>query len=210
MNPFYGARFANLGDGFLLQDDINGIQSLYGEGEGSVTPLRPLLINTLDDVDDTSVVDDGEGNEALVDATHDVLSLREAISFSKFNDGRLKVGFDEAIFVDPQVMQTIDLDPALGPLNIPTKMIIEGPGSDLLTIQAADTSNALGDGFRIFEIMFEDPDELGIKVDVSISGLTLMEGDSAGDGGAIHSTENLTLNDIRAETSFARERWKHL
>ena len=39
MNPFYGSRFTGLGTGFLLQDDIDGIQAIYGAGVGSVTPI---------------------------------------------------------------------------------------------------------------------------------------------------------------------------
>lgn len=33
MNPFYGGRFTGLGTGFLLQDDINGVQAIYGVGD---------------------------------------------------------------------------------------------------------------------------------------------------------------------------------
>jgi hypothetical protein len=39
MNPYYGGHFHGLGTGFLYQDDINGIQAIYGAGHGSVTPL---------------------------------------------------------------------------------------------------------------------------------------------------------------------------
>lgn len=39
MNPVYASRFSGLGSSFLLTDDINGIRSLYGSGQGSVTPL---------------------------------------------------------------------------------------------------------------------------------------------------------------------------
>ena len=39
MNPTIKNRFNGLGNGFLLQDDINGIRSLYGSGRGSVNPL---------------------------------------------------------------------------------------------------------------------------------------------------------------------------
>lgn len=40
MNPFIAERYAGLGDGFLLEDDIEGIREIYGEGIGSVTPLE--------------------------------------------------------------------------------------------------------------------------------------------------------------------------
>jgi hypothetical protein len=39
MNPVYVGRFHGLGTSFLFQDDINGIQALYGAGTGSVQPL---------------------------------------------------------------------------------------------------------------------------------------------------------------------------
>lgn len=39
MNPTIQNRFNGLGTSFLLQDDIGGIQSIYGSGRGSVTPL---------------------------------------------------------------------------------------------------------------------------------------------------------------------------
>lgn len=39
MNPTIKNRFNGLGSAFLLQDDINGIRSIYGSGRGSVNPL---------------------------------------------------------------------------------------------------------------------------------------------------------------------------
>jgi hypothetical protein len=39
MNPDYVGRFHGLGTSFLYQDDINGIESLYGAGAGYVAPL---------------------------------------------------------------------------------------------------------------------------------------------------------------------------
>jgi hypothetical protein len=39
MNPIYVGRFHGLGTSFLYQDDISGIQALYGAGTGSVQPL---------------------------------------------------------------------------------------------------------------------------------------------------------------------------
>ncbi len=42
MNARYVSRFDGLGTAYLLEDDINGIRSLYGTGVGSVTPIVPL------------------------------------------------------------------------------------------------------------------------------------------------------------------------
>ena len=39
MNPVIANRFVGTSEAFLLQDDINGIVSLYGQGQGSVQPL---------------------------------------------------------------------------------------------------------------------------------------------------------------------------
>lgn len=39
MNPSIQNRYNGLGSAFLLQDDINGIRSIYGSGRGSVNPL---------------------------------------------------------------------------------------------------------------------------------------------------------------------------
>lgn len=39
MNSFYSRRYSGLGSAFLFQDDINGIQAIYGSGVGTVTPL---------------------------------------------------------------------------------------------------------------------------------------------------------------------------
>ena len=45
MNPFYGARYNGLGTAFLLQDDINGIQAIYGTigGGGGGCPIIALV-----------------------------------------------------------------------------------------------------------------------------------------------------------------------
>lgn len=40
MNPTIKNRYSGLGSAFLLQDDIDGIRSLYGKGKGSVKPLK--------------------------------------------------------------------------------------------------------------------------------------------------------------------------
>jgi len=48
MNPIYLERYSGLGTAFLYEDDIAGIQSIYGVGVGSVTPLpEPSSISLL-------------------------------------------------------------------------------------------------------------------------------------------------------------------
>ena len=46
MNPSIKHRYSGLGTAFLLPDDINGIQSLYGKGKGSVKSLSDQLVPT--------------------------------------------------------------------------------------------------------------------------------------------------------------------
>ena len=43
MNEYYGGWFDGLGTAYLFTDDINGIQSIYGSGVGSVTPLTDFI-----------------------------------------------------------------------------------------------------------------------------------------------------------------------
>lgn len=58
MNPSIQGRFSGPGTAFLLQDDINGIRSLYGSGQGSVTNLdQPSLPN---------VITGNNGNNTLI------------------------------------------------------------------------------------------------------------------------------------------------
>ena len=196
MNPVIGNRFSGLGSGFLFDDDIAGIQALYGEGEGSVEKLEPLLVDIL--------VDENDGNTDEGD-----LSLREAIAKSIADGKNQKVGFVEGL-----AGGTIVLDPSLGSLILDSGIVIEGLGSDPLTgitIQATDPTPGVanGDGFQIFTISnnppagSEDPDTLAT---VAISGLTLTGGDSATAGGAIFSTELLDLVDVNIVDNHSAER----
>ncbi|MDC0936064.1 matrixin family metalloprotease, partial [Pirellulales bacterium] len=173
MNPFYGGRFSGLGTGFLFDDDIAGIQAIYGEGEGSVTPLQPLVVDIVDDESDDNF-DEGD------------LSLREAIEQSLLAGGQQRVTFAETL-----AGQTIVLD---SPLPVNGTLFIEGLGASQITVQASDPSAAAGDGFQIFQITDDDPDTI---TEVTITGLTLTGADSATNGGAIFNEESLTLDDVR-------------
>jgi hypothetical protein len=53
MSTNYQGRFDGLGTGALLQDDINGIRNIYGQGVGSVTFITPI-----DAQDDAYTVED--------------------------------------------------------------------------------------------------------------------------------------------------------
>ena len=79
----------------------------------------------------------------------------------------------------------------LGGLVINKNLTINGPGANLLTINAFDPTPASnnGDGSRIFNV---DDGTANVRI-VSISGLKLAGGDVTGSGGAIRSAETLTL-----------------
>ena len=62
MNPIIQERFASLGVGYLLQDDIDGIQDIYGAGVGSVTPLTTT---DEDPTDEDPTTDDTTSNLAV-------------------------------------------------------------------------------------------------------------------------------------------------
>ena len=108
------------------------------------------------------------------------ISLREAIAAAPAGDT-----------INFSVTGTINLT-NLGQLVVNKNLTIVGPGASLLTINAFDPTPAAnnGDGNRIFNI---DDGTATVRT-VSISGLTLANGDTSGTGVAIRTTENLTLS----------------
>ncbi len=79
-------------------------------------------------------------------------------------------------------------------LGINKNLTISGPGANLLTIQAFDSTpgTKTGNGTRAFYISDENSSNL---LNVSLSGMTLTGGDSFGGGGAILTRENLVVSD---------------
>jgi len=113
----------------------------------------------------------------------DGVSLREAISAALNESSALVVMFDPVLFSTPQ---TIAIDSQLPTLN--ASIFINGPGADLLTIDAGNGTDGIfntGDGYRIFLI--------SSIADVSISGMTLTGGDTGFFGGAIANSGNLSI-----------------
>ncbi len=215
MNPFYGGRFSGPGTGFLLDDDIAGIQALYGASEegGGVFPLPAYEVNTLEDGDDTEIMVNPETMmDELVDTTPGVLTLREAIKLANFSSDGSEVTFDRDLFPDFEQAYTITLDETLGPLEITNGIDIRGPGltlgqdADLLTIVAPDPSEADGDGMKIFVIDNSDPDgEIPDTIaTVIIGGLSITGGDSNTAGGAISTTEDLILDHVNIYDNYSR------
>lgn len=131
--------------------------------------LLTITVNTL--VDENNGIGAGAGT-----------SLREAL-FSALAGETINFS----------VTGTINLT-NLGQLSINKALLIDGPGADLLTINAYDptpTSNN-GDGSRIFSI---DDGIEGTQLILEINGLTLTGGDVTGLGGAILTNENLFLRE---------------
>lgn len=150
-----------------------------------VEPLedRRLLAITVDTLLD--VVDDGDG----------VTSLREAIATAN-STSENEINFS--------VTGEISIGSELPAIS--SDLTIEGPGPELLRIDAGnglDGEFGTGDGWRIFLISDGDG---GSELDVTLTGLTLTGGDTPNGvddspqingpaGGAVASLENLTVID---------------
>jgi hypothetical protein len=121
-------------------------------------------------------------------------SLREAVAAANPGDT-----------INFSVTGTINLTNAgTGHIVINKSLSIQGPGSNLLTIRASDDGANNSNGRRIFLI----DDVSSGNVNVTISGLTLTNGDPAvldenEGGGAILNRENLTLSNCVLTGNFS-------
>ena len=134
---------------------------------GSASLDGAILVTTLDDT---------------VDLADGLTSLREAIFAANIVSGLNTIGFDSALTAEGPAAILL----TLGELLITDTVIINGPGADLLTIDASGNdidANVHGDGTRIFNI--DEP--LSNTLNIEIRDLTLTGGDSNGSGGAIQS-----------------------
>ena len=126
-------------------------------------------------VTDENVVD--PANQRIVTIADDIVaidgetSLREAIAFVNNNSGSNTITFDASLSG-----QIIELSEGELLVNGPT--IIDGPGADLLTIDANSQS-------RIFDV--------GLSGDLEVRDLTLTGGNANGHGGAILSEGAVTI-----------------
>lgn len=155
---------------------LGGLDRLTG-GAGTDSfenVARPLVVDTAADVDDG---DYSAGN----------LSLREAVRLANES-----VDLDETISFDA-ALNGMSLSLTGGELPVINPVIINGPGAGLLTIDAGDLS-------RVFNV---DDGNSGTSFVVSISGLTLTRGMTAGNGGAIVNSEELTVTDLTITSSSA-------
>jgi hypothetical protein len=117
-------------------------------------------------------------DQDVVDVADGVTSLREAIFAANLIPGDDEIVFDFG-----------DTNPAyislsLGELVITDSLAITGPGFQRLTIDAQRQS-------RIFRI---DDGRAATQIDVAIAEVTLTRGSTTGSGGAILSSENLTIH----------------
>ncbi|HBE33222.1 MAG TPA: hypothetical protein DD990_18370, partial [Cyanobacteria bacterium UBA11368] len=80
-----------------------------------------------------------------------------------------------------------------GELAIAKNLTIQGLGANNLTISGNNVS-------RVFNI---DDGDLNTSINVTIDGLTITNGTTTGDGGAIFNSENLTVNNSTITTNTA-------
>jgi hypothetical protein len=128
-----------------------------------------FIVDTLDDEDDG---DFSAGDFSLREAIGQAELVVSGLPIVKFASS-LTSGGPAAILL------------SLGQLEINNRMQIQGPGAELLTIDAQGNS-------RIFGV---DDFENITLVEVMISGLTLTGGNDLGGGGAVFSQEDLTIAD---------------
>ena len=134
------------------------------------------------------VADESDGNLSAGD-----VSLREAIELANTDDGPDTILFASAAF---HPRQTIALDQTLGEFQITAPLTVRG---DLSHSETAAVLLDGSDNTRIFNIDDRTSDE----IDVTLMHIDLRNGAATGNGGAILSTENLTLTNSRIVDSEA-------
>ncbi len=147
------------------------------------------LLATVTVSTDSDVVDFG-GPQMIANlpGADGVISLREAILAANNTAGSDTIGFDASF----NAAKTIALTG--GQLDITTSLAIIGPGADLLTISGNNAS-------RVFNV----DDSNAIVQTVSLSGMTIVGGNTSLPGGGINNRENLTIDraTISGNTSTA-------
>jgi predicted outer membrane repeat protein len=158
-----------------------GAQTSIGRRRPGVELLEPRrLLTTIQVTTTLDVVNSDDG----------LTSLREAVAEANATAEHDAIAFTGLTSGGPAAIVL-----SLGELWIREAVTIEGPGAHLLTIDASGNdptpSTNDGDGSRVFEIFDGNgtPDKA-----VAINGVTLTGGDAVAGGGAIFSTELLTLN----------------
>ncbi|MEM9659522.1 MAG: hypothetical protein AAF961_14275, partial [Planctomycetota bacterium] len=141
-----------------------------------------MLAITVDTLSDVLDPDDG------------LTTLREAVASAEPGDT-----------IDFSVTGRVLLSQNLGQITIDKPLTINGPGADLLTIDAgngADGEFGTRDGFRVFSLEGgEDPD----TAPVVIKRMTLTGGDTLGGGGAVRNEGLLRLHNVATNKNHATD-----
>lgn len=143
-----------------------------------------LAVLTVNSVLDAVLPDDGlvTLREAIIAANSDSLTDLGQKGF-----GVDDIEFDPVVFGTPRVIQL-----SLGEMNVTQSLKINGPGHTLLAIDAQQMS-------RVFNFSVTIGDH-------AIAGITLTGGKATGEGGAIRSLSNLTVDNsvIHSNTATGR------
>ncbi len=140
--------------------DVWGNESFHSEKAGNV--MGDLVVSL--------AIDEFDGGYQPAD-----LSLREAIYLALLNPGDQVITFSSSLNG-----QTIALSPVLNQLEIYSSLTIQGPGADLLAIDAGGNHRAI---------------YVGQNIDVTITGLAITGGGASGQGGGIYNEgSTLTLD----------------
>jgi CSLREA domain-containing protein len=151
-------------------DGLNGARIDIGAYEHQTLNV-PLIVDT--------AVDENDGDYSAGD-----LSLREAVGLANGDAISSVISFDPVVFATPQTMSL-----TLGEIELNQAITIDGPGQEMLTIDAQQQS-------RIFNIS-------ATTGDFTLAGMTLTGGrttfpsNNTADGGAIVSltSDNLYISD---------------
>ncbi|WP_172991962.1 choice-of-anchor Q domain-containing protein [Lacipirellula parvula] len=135
-------------------------------------------------------------------------SLREALEFSFKNPELDTISFADSLKTeyDPTLSAapTILLSPDFGSLVIDHEVIIQGPSTFILEVDATGTDEtpSINDGFgsHVFAI---DDNDVETLLNIEISYITMMGADQVGPGGGIYSNENLTLRHVTMKDNFS-------
>lgn len=148
---------------------------------------RLLAVVTVNTLSDTTNLNDN------------LTTLREAIFATNLVPGADTIDFAPALTANGPA--TIVL--TQGELKITDSLTVNGPGANLLTIDASGSDPTPGvvngDGSRVFNI----DDGVGTASIVSISGLKLTGGEVATNGGAIFTRESLSLVEMTIDKNFS-------
>ena len=172
--------FAEAGSPVLTDDP-----SVPGTSDETETPVLAQLavtVNTLGDVADSSV---GDGLCDTDAAAGEQCTLRAAIQETNF------ATTDDVINFSLPAGSTILLDGVNGALPVLTgNLVINGPGANTLTVERSAAAN-----FRIFRI--------ALGQTVTISGLTIANGNEVNGGGIYNDHGNLTVQSVTLRNNTA-------